>query len=204
MATTAYPTEPVYVHNGSWNDTSRKHPAMGWLETYTKTAIDGKLFDKPAERSKWMSDDRKYSVSSQTRRSILTKATPDVLVKSTGEVRNGGDASWEAISKELYAPFKEHLHSPTYATAVQTGSNTWELTGLATLFWKLQVPGQGHNIADPSGKTWDGAIPSAFKFAFREEGGQIRISRTEISSDPSAALVAMLKTGMLKPEDLMK
>lgn len=134
----------------------------------------------------------------------LTDNIADVLVKSTGEVRDGGDASWKALSQEIYAPLKQHHHYPSYALAVETGTDTWEMTGLATLFWNLQVPGQGMNLSGPGGETWDGAIPSAFKFAYRKDGDDIKICRTEIFSDPSAALVAMLKSGMLKPEDLMK
>ncbi|KAM3416201.1 hypothetical protein BST61_g7807 [Cercospora zeina] len=104
----------------------------------------------------------------------------------------------------VYAPLKERKHDPCYGTAVQTGSDTWEMCGIATPYWNLQVPGQGHNIPDSSGKTWDGAIPSAFKFAYKKEGDGFKVSRTEIFSDPSAAIVAMLKTGMMKPKDLMK
>lgn len=79
------------------------------------------------------------------------------------------------------------------------------MLGIATLFWNLQVPGKGSNIKGPDGKPYDGATPSAFKLQYRKDGSVgIRVSRTEIYSDPSAAMVGMLKTGMLKAEDLMK
>ena len=85
-----------------------------------------------------------------------------------------------------------------YVTATDTGNGTWEMFGIATLYWNLQAPGQGMGIKDASGKAWDGAIPSAFKFKYvTEKDGAIKMARTDIFSDPTAAIVAMLKAGML-------
>lgn len=67
--------------------------------------------------------------------------------------------------------------------------------GLATLWWNLAVPGDGAKGKDSEAKEWDGAIPSALRFEYEKEGSGVKLQRTEIYSDPSAALVAMLKRG---------
>lgn len=54
----------------------------------------------------------------------LANMGPDILVKSTGEVREGGDASRKALSEEIYAPFKEYYHHPNYAICAQTSDKT--------------------------------------------------------------------------------
>ena len=59
----SFPTQPAFVHNGSWDDTTRTHPAMEWMERYTKQAIDGRQMDDPSARAKWMTDDRESTHS---------------------------------------------------------------------------------------------------------------------------------------------
>ena len=120
--------------------------------------------------------------------------------KSTGEKIEAGEKSWHKL-REVYGPFSEHVHDPTFLLAWET-SEGWGMIGLANLWWKLAVGGDS-TIKGHGGKEWDGVTPSAFKFAYRKEGKEIKLASTEIYSDPSAALVQMLKRGMLKPEQLM-
>lgn len=75
--------------------------------------------------------------------------------------------------------------------------------GVAHLWWTLAAPGDSAKVKDASGKEWDGVTPGAFKFDYVKEGGSIKLVRTEIFSDPSQAMVYMLKRGMIKPEDLL-
>jgi hypothetical protein len=126
------------------------------------------------------------------------------LHKSTGEVVSGGDASFASLKNEIYAPLKDHLHDPQYVVCWEV-ENGWEMLGVATLYYNLAVPGEGNKVKGRQGKEWDGAIPSAFDFRYvKQSDGGIKLSRTAIFSDPTAAVVGMLKRGMMKPEDLLK
>jgi hypothetical protein len=126
------------------------------------------------------------------------------LVKSTGENVSGGDASWSSFSKELYAPFAQHLHDPQFCVVWET-ENGWGMIGIATLYWNLVVSGEGSKVKDKNGKEWDGAGPAGFNFRYvKQNNGEIKLSRTEIVADPTPAVVTMLKRGMMKPEDLLR
>lgn len=131
--------------------------------------------------------------------------TPDhKLHKSTGEIVTGGDATFKAMREDIYAPFVEHLHDPQYLVSWDDGDEH-EMLGVASLFYNLAVPGEGEKIKDRAGKSWDGAIPAAFNFRYVKNGKDgYKLSRTAIFNDPTAAMVGMLKRGMMKPEDLMK
>lgn len=76
--------------------------------------------------------------------------------------------------------------------------------GIANLWWTLATPGDQQKVKDTNGKEWDGATPGAFRFEYVKDGEGVKLKRTEIFSDPSQALVYMLKRGMLKADDLMK
>ena len=79
------------------------------------------------------------------------------------------------------------------------------MLGVATLHWKLVVAADGSKVNDNTSKDWDGAGPAAFKFEYvKQSDGGIKLGSTEIFADPTAAMVTMLKRGMLKPEDLLK
>ena len=38
----------AYVHFGTWDDTTRGHPTMKWMEHYTRHIIDEARWDEPA------------------------------------------------------------------------------------------------------------------------------------------------------------
>lgn len=116
---------------------------------------------------------------------------------------SGGFASWAALSKEVYAPFSSHLHDPYFAVTWEN-DNGWEMIGAANLYWNLAAPGDGAKVKDSQGKEWDGKGPAAFKFRYvKQADGGIKMGSTEIFADPTAAVVTMLKRGMMSPEDLI-
>ncbi|KAK0342825.1 hypothetical protein LTR91_023173 [Friedmanniomyces endolithicus] len=178
----SYPTQEAFVHAGTWDATTRKHPAMKWMEDYTNNIIDGRKFHETASSVGW--------------------TTEFTLKKSTGEVVEGADKAWAAL-QEIYAPFSEHVHDPTFCVCWETEKG-WDMLGVASMWYNLQAPGEG-KMKGFGGKEWDGVLSSAFKFAYIKGGKDgVELASTEIFSDPSAAMVQMLKRGMLKPEQLMQ
>lgn len=102
---------------------------------------------------------------------------------------------------EIYAPFESHVHDPSFLVSWKTEKG-WDMFGVAQLWWNLQVPGE-QKIKGFGGKEWDGCTPSAFYFKYVKVGEDgFELARTEIYGDPSAALIQMIKRGMLKPEQL--
>lgn len=98
----------------------------------------------------------------------------------------------------------QHLHDPQFLVAWDDGDET-EMLGVASLFYNLAASGEGNKVKDRNGKEWDGMIPAAFDFRYVKDGKNgYKLSRTAIYNDPTAAVVGMLKRGMMKPEDLMK
>ncbi|KAK5685444.1 hypothetical protein LTS10_003522 [Elasticomyces elasticus] len=177
----SFPTKEAFIYAGTWDETTRKHPAMKWMEHYTKNVVDARRFDEPA--------------------TSVGHTLDWTLQKSTGEVVEGADKAWAAL-QEVYAPFSEHVHNPSFLACWETEKG-WDMIGIAYLWYNLQAPGDG-KIKGYGGKEWDGVLPGAFKFSYVKSGDDgVQLARTEIFSDPSAALVQMLKRGMLKPEQLM-
>lgn len=81
------------------------------------------------------------------------------------------------------------------------------MLGVATLYWNLHVSAKdgGAKVKSTNGKEWDGAGPAAYSFHYVKQGdGGIRLSKTAIYANPTAAMVTMMKRGMMKPEDLVK
>ncbi|KAJ4368431.1 hypothetical protein N0V83_006788 [Neocucurbitaria cava] len=182
----SFPTQPAYVHYGTWDDKSRQHEYMKWMEQYTN-AVDRKAWDTEPS-SNWF-------------------APTHTLHKTSGETVSGGDASWAALRTEVYAPFAAHLHDPQFFV-VWEKDDGWEMLGVATLYWNLAAPGgsgEKKSVKGRDGKEWDGAGPAAFNFHYvKGSDGQIRMKSSATYADPSTAVVGMLKKGMMKPEDLLK
>ena len=187
------------VHTGGWEGV-RSHPAMAWMEKYT-AFFDRRDYDS---LSSWHSPSYTYT-------------------KSTGETFSSGDASNKAVV-ETYAPFRANLHDPKFLVVWETEKG-WEMFGVAVLYADLVAEGEKKvrveisaievpfhpdkpvQATDQSGKQWDLAIPSAFKFRYVKDDAAehdgILMESTSIFSDPTSAVVEMLKRGMLKPEQLM-
>ncbi|WPH03253.1 Hypothetical protein R9X50_00613000 [Acrodontium crateriforme] len=176
----SFPTQEVFIHYGSYDDELRSHPVMKWMENYAKNIVDSRQWDKS------------YSDAGHT--------DDFTFQKSTGEVVEGGEAAWKAVA-EVYSPFSSHFHEPTFVIVWKTDKG-YGMFGTAKLHWNLAVPGDKKGQTGYDGKEWDGVTPGAFKFHYDKDGDSFKISRTEIYSDPSAAMVIMMHRGMLKPEDL--
>lgn len=176
------PTKPAFIHVGSWDDEIRAHPALKWMERYTKDVIDGRKFNESA--------------------TSVGHTTDWTLQKSTGETIEGADAAWKALA-EVYAPFSSHVHDPSFLISWETEKG-WDMFGVAWLWYELAAPPSGgeKRMKGYGGKEWDGVLPGAFYFTYVKDGSDVKLARTEIYSDPSAAMVQMLKRGMLKPEHL--
>ncbi|KAK4502982.1 hypothetical protein PRZ48_006409 [Zasmidium cellare] len=176
----SYSTQPTFIHTGTWDDEMRSHPALAWMEKYTRNIIDTRSWNTPA--SDWH--------------------TPDfTFQKSTGQVVEGADAAFKSVA-EVYAPFSAHCHDPAFLICWETSSG-WGMFGIANLWWTLAAPGDSSKVKDVDGKEWDGVTPGAFRFEYVKKGDEIKLARTEIFSDPSQAMVLMLKRGMIKSEDLV-
>jgi hypothetical protein len=178
----SFPTTPAFVYRGTWDDTTRKHPAMKWMETYTKE------FDTHGPSPKWYTADAS-------------------LQKADGTEYHGREQSITAI-KELYGPLTSHFHEPYFVMCSRTDDG-YEMLGQAKLFANLPgQPAAGESkVKDKSGKEWDIGVPAAFHFWYvndekAENGHGMAIKRTEIMSDGSAPMVVMLKRGLISAKDL--
>jgi len=139
---------------------------------------------------------------------IKTLMTPDhQLVRTTGQKHSGASECIDALYKDIYAPFAKWAHVPYHIICYEVDEG-WEMMGLAMLWWSLAVPGKqeggGEKVKDGEGVEWDGCNPAAFNFRYKRDGEGIRLAKTEIAADPTVAVAAMLKRGMMKAEDLIK
>ncbi|KAK5170611.1 uncharacterized protein LTR77_005200 [Saxophila tyrrhenica] len=177
----AYPTVQAFVHYGSWDDETRSHPAMKWMEDYTKSVVDSKAW--------------------QTDTSPLEHHTPDFhLQRSNGTITQGAEAAWSALA-EIYGPFAAHKHDPEFLLTFDV-EDGWRMIGVANVFFKF-AGSDGGAITDPQGEKWDGVSPAAFSFRYVKEGEGIKLKETKIFSDPSPALKLMLQDGALDGEHLV-
>lgn len=73
------PTKEAFIHTGSWDDETRQHPAMKWMEQYTRDVIDGRAWDISAEDP--------------------GHAKNFTLLKSNGETVEGADKAWDVSAQ---------------------------------------------------------------------------------------------------------
>lgn len=178
----SYATKPAFIHAGSWNDETRKHPAMKWMEDYTHRFDDGA-----------------YAKLSSAE---MGHAPGFVYQKSTGEVIEGADDAWKALA-QTYAPFQSHVHDPIWLLCWETEKG-WDMFGVAQVWYTLPAPPSAteKKMKGYGDKEWDGMAPGAFHFSYWKTGSGIELGRTEIFNDASPVIVQMIKRGMLKPEEL--
>ena len=198
----SFPTQPAYVHYGTWDDRSRQHECMKWM--YALLSLPFPQFHLPNSSNREEYTNAVDCKVWDTEPSSTYFTPTHTLHKSTGETVSGGDASWSSLRTQVYAPFSQHLHDPQFFVVWET-EDGWEMLGVATLYWNLVAPGAGAKVKGRDGKEWDGAGPAAFNFRYvKLEDGGIRLCRTAIYADPTVAVVGMLKRGMMKAEDLVK
>ncbi|KAB8346053.1 hypothetical protein FH972_023105 [Carpinus fangiana] len=176
------PLTQAFIHHGSWSDTTRAHPALAWFEGYTKDLIDAQKWDTPAAEHH----------------------DPDFwLQKPDGTVIKGADQAWAAVH-ELYQPFAAHFHDPTFLVLSDT-SDGWTMAGQANVFGNLQGPLGETKATDSTGKAWELMTPAMFIFHFVKSSNKagVALKSTRIFSDSGPAIVAMLKKGLIKPEQLL-
>lgn len=175
------PTVSAFVHKGSWDETTRKHTAMKWMEKFT---IE---FDKRNFESQWYTSDC-------------------TLQKADGSPEVSGRDEYISHIKAIYGPLTEQFHEPYFISATETDDG-WEMLGQAKLFANLPgKPAQGETKAkDLSGKSWDVGVPSAFHFWYKKEKDGpdgLAIKRTEIISDSAVPMKVMMGRGLIKASDL--
>jgi len=181
MPAMSYPRTQAFIHNGYWDEETRAHPAMKWMEAYTLD-MESHTFDP-----KWYTSD--FS-----------------LHKADGRVFNGLEGALVGL-RETYAPLPKHFHEPYYLSCIET-QDGWEMLGQARAYAIL--PGKPAidevKVKDNiHGLEWDIALPAAFKFRYvKDTNGPdgILMSRTELMSDSGPALKRLLKRGVLKWQDL--
>jgi len=67
------PTVPTFIHTGTWDDQTRAHPAMAWMESYTRS-VDNRSWTTGTPASEW-------------------HTAEFTLQKSDGTVIHGGEAA---------------------------------------------------------------------------------------------------------------
>lgn len=177
----SFPTQPAFIHVGTWDDKTRKHPAMKWMEDYTlaynaRANWDQKSYD-------WHTSD--FS-----------------LVKPDGTEFTDAEEAW-AQSKALYTPFTSEFHEPYFLVTWETDEG-YEMLGQAYLFANCvgQASEGEQKVKDGQGREWDVKIPGAFKFQYVKKDiavhGGFEMRRAEIMSESMPAVQILMKRGVMK------
>ncbi len=97
----SYPTQPAYIHTGDWDAETRSHPAMKFMENFTRNAFDKRSWTTGTPATEWH--------------------VPDyTLHKANGEVFHGAEKAWNEEIPGIYAPFAAHLHEPEFCVCWET------------------------------------------------------------------------------------
>ena len=182
----SFPTQAAFVHYGSWDDTTRTHPAMKFMEAYTSW-FEENHFKEPAP-TQWHTKDGS-------------------LALADGREFKGADEVWAALPL-TYGPFVQYYHQPYFLNCFEIAKG-YEMIGQATLFANLpgEAGGDEQKVTDNQGKKWDVAVPGAFRFIYHKEpsaknGLGFLLHRSEIMADSGPVVVKLLKRGVMKPSDL--
>ena len=173
----SFPTKAAFVHYGDFDSTTRKHPAMEWMEHY-RDDFDSRTFDL-----KWYTSDFTY-------------------VATDGTVYEGREKAMEAI-KALYGPLPAWCHEATYLNCIETDFG-YEMIGKATM-WVL-LPGEPAvgetKKEDRNGKSWDLNGPGTFRLHYVKDGNSFLLKRTEVNADTAPIVLGMVKRGVITAKDL--
>lgn len=177
-------TIPTFIHNNDWDDTSRQHPAMAFMERYTNKFDEG-LAAMEAELDVWHDDNFTY-------------------VASNGQTVQGIKPAFEAL-KQTYGPLEKYHHEPYYLNCYAAPGGKegdYEMIGLAKVY--VDIPGEkgGEGPKDLTGKQWEASLPGGFKFYYRRVGDGFKLAKTEIFSDSGPVVSLLLKKGVVTAKDL--
>ena len=178
----SFKTQPAFVAHNGWDDETRKHPAMKWMENYTKNFIDKADWSKASD----------YHTDDFT------------LQKSSGEVVSGiKEATGPNGIPSVYAPFAGWYHAPSFAVTIET-ANGWQMMGQANVYANLhgQAASGEKKVKSEDGKEWDIVTPGAFLFEYVKDGSGVKLKSTKIYADSAPGMMTMVKRGLIKPSDL--
>ncbi|KAF9730633.1 hypothetical protein PMIN01_11502 [Paraphaeosphaeria minitans] len=207
----SFPTTPAFVHVGTWDNETRKHPAMKWMEEYTLSFNKRAEWDK--EESEWVSFSWFYSSEFQndpTSSSTYNEMThhhlqlsPDfTFVRPDGKSSTGNAAAF-AESKTMYQHFTSEFHDPCFIITWETEFG-WEMIGQAHIFANLRgnATAQEEKVQDSGGRDWDIKVPAAFHFWYvRKEGaphGGIVMEKKEVMCDSLPAMQRLTARGVFQ------
>lgn len=179
----SYPTHPVFIHSGGWDDETRQHPVMKWFEQCTHEFDRTRAFANGTP-SDWLAPDFNVQLSDGTRIAGLQPAVQALI--------------------EKYAPFTDgHKHDPT-ELLVWEEENHWCMLGHAKLF--IGFKGTDKTIEDPQGEKWNVAIEATYRFAYVRDdtgsGSGFKVKEMKICADPMPAVGFMLKHEIVSAKDL--
>jgi hypothetical protein len=181
----SYPTQQVFIHKGSWDDESRLHPVMKWMETYTYEFDRTQVFTKGGSPNDWLTSDFSVTLSDGTR---IT----------------GMESALQAL-KEKYAPFSGgQKHDSTELLMWEDGEQ-WVMFGSAKVYVGFDGVDVAKEIRDLQGEAWHAAIRATYRFVYvREESkhGGFKMKEAVIYADPMPAIEFMLKQGIVSAKDL--
>jgi hypothetical protein len=142
----SYPTKPAFIvwNNNGWEQ-ARAHPAMVWMEKYSKAWDSRQVTEQNA--AEWNTTDYVY--------------TDGKGVTTTGAIEAHRAAT------TTYAPFSEFYHEPNGPLSCWETETGYFMIGQATLFADLPVPGEAKSKTDGNGKKWDLAIPGMVSSPWR-------------------------------------
>ena len=181
-----FPTQPAFVSSGDWDEETRSHPAMKFMEGYTKFFDEGDW--DTSNYKEWYTPDNS-------------------LATADGREVTGAENAWATLH-QVYGPFVKFTHQPSFVMCREVEGG-YDMRGQATLFGELPgEPSAGEEkVTDNKGKKWDVAVPAGFRFKYKEEpkasnGYGMLLARSEIMADSGPIVVKMLKRGVMKPSDL--
>ena len=184
----SFPTQPAFIHKGTWSPESRAHPALDFLEYY-----GGQVFDKQAWKTEHFSHWHTHD---------YTFTRPD------GSVVSGGHEAWTDGHHSLYGDFSGHQHDPIFFVVWET-QDGWELIGEGNVYADFAAGGDvGDKVKNRTGREWHTLMYGSFHFEFvRSEAGEknkygILIKSLRIFADSLPILGGKIKRGIVKKEDL--